>query len=127
MTESHDGPISSIKFVPGEPLLVSSGHDNALRVWIFDQNDGAGRLLRFRSGHYEMPTRIRFYNNFRTILSSGEDKTLRNFDVFAAQQNVEISQGKILKRARQLNMKADDLKLPVIVHFSASTTRERDW
>ena len=43
MNEVHDAPISSIKFVPNEPLLVSSGHDNSLHVWIFDQTDGSGR------------------------------------------------------------------------------------
>lgn len=43
MKSVHDGPISSLKFVPNEPLLVSTGHDNALRIWIFDRTDGSGR------------------------------------------------------------------------------------
>ena len=29
---AHDGPISAIDWVPGQPVLVSSGEDNSIKV-----------------------------------------------------------------------------------------------
>ena len=48
---AHDGPVSAVAFLPGQPLLLTAGGDNALRQWIFDQGDGSPRLLRHRAGH----------------------------------------------------------------------------
>ena len=42
------------------------------QIWIFDQSDGSGRLLRSRSSHNAPPTKIRFYgSNGYNILSAG--------------------------------------------------------
>lgn len=35
MKEAHSSSISSLEFLVGEPVLVSSGLDNALKVTIF--------------------------------------------------------------------------------------------
>jgi U3 small nucleolar RNA-associated protein 21 len=51
LRDCHDASISSLHFLPGQPLLLSSAGDNALKVWIFDQADGTARLLRSRAGH----------------------------------------------------------------------------
>ena len=85
------------------------------------------RLLRQRSGHYEPPKRIRFYKHVEQIVSAGNDQTLRVFHIFRERKNREISQGKIESRARKLNLKVEQLKLPVINQFAISYTRERDW
>ena len=45
MTDIHEGQISALEFVPNEPLMITTGRDNALRVWIFDQSDGSARFL----------------------------------------------------------------------------------
>ena len=49
--------ITALHFLPGQPVLLSSAGDNALRAWIFDAADGGARLLRERAGH-----RWRFVN-----------------------------------------------------------------
>lgn len=43
-----------------------------MKVWIFDQPDGGGRLLRQRSGHSAPPNKVQHYdNNGKNILSAG--------------------------------------------------------
>lgn len=56
----HDGPVLSLRFFPGEPVLLSSGNDNSLKMWLFEFTEaetGAAthRLLRSRSGHAKPP------------------------------------------------------------------------
>jgi hypothetical protein len=53
--------VVSLHFFTGEPVLMSSGGDNAIKQWIFDQEDGAPRLLRFRSGHAAPPVVVQYY------------------------------------------------------------------
>ena len=46
-----------------EPVLVTSGTDNCIKMWVFDSPDGTGRLLRSREGHRAPPRAIRYYGN----------------------------------------------------------------
>lgn len=56
---AHSGTIASAVFLPNEPLLFTSSHDNSIKLWIFDSVDGKGRLLRIREGHSAPPMCIR--------------------------------------------------------------------
>ena len=87
--------ISFSKFLPSQPLLLSSGPDNALKMWIFDQSDGSARLLRSRCGHSAPPTRVRFWSRGGLgLLSSGLDHSLRRLSITRdVQSNTEFSQG----------------------------------
>lgn len=38
--EAHREAVASLEFIPNEPILLSSGGDNSLKQWIFDQADG---------------------------------------------------------------------------------------
>lgn len=75
----HYGAVTTLCFFVGEPILFSSGSDNAIKMWIFDQSDGNGRLLRSRSGHSAPPQKIRFYTSSSLILSAARDKSFRLF------------------------------------------------
>lgn len=57
---SHAYVPTRLQFLPKQPVLVSAGADNALRMWLLDGADGSARLLRSREGHKAPPTRIRF-------------------------------------------------------------------
>jgi hypothetical protein len=57
---AHAGAVSSLYFFPREPLLLSGGGDNSLKMWIFDAADGTARLLKSRQGHTAPPRRIRY-------------------------------------------------------------------
>lgn len=138
---AHDGSVSSLVFLPNEPILLSSGTDNSIKMWIFDHlNGGTARLLKSREGHRAPPTRIRYYGNNTLatmadgsdgtccqILSAGQDRAFRVFHTAREQQSTEMSQGPVLKKARKMNVRVEDLKLPPITQFAAMETRERDW
>ena len=40
---------------------MTSGGDNSVKQWIFDNQDGTARLLKFRAGHSAPPTHVTFY------------------------------------------------------------------
>lgn len=54
-----------------EPVMVSSGTDNCIKMWVFDSPDGTARLLRSREGHRAPPRAIRYYGN-TTLATMGE-------------------------------------------------------
>ena len=129
---------SSPKFLPSQPLLLTSGLDNSLKVWIFDQSDGSARPLRSRCGHSAPPTRVRFWSRGGLgLLSSGLDHTLRQLSIMRdVQSNTEFSQGptppscqrvkitslltgSVVKKARAKGVKVESLKLPPITDLAA--------
>jgi len=127
MPNFHQGAVSSLHFMPGEPILISSGPDNSLKTWIFDKMDGSARLLRSRSAHFRPPRMARFYKSAQQMLTVGEDRSMRAFFTFQDRRNCELSQGHIEKRSKQLKVSGESLRLTQCVGFAASHVRERDW
>ena len=126
MHECHDSGITGLGFLQSRPMLLTAGTDNAVKLWVFDAEDGAGRLLRMRSGHSAPPRRIRFYGA-HDILSAGADRRLMNICVIADERTRELSQGSLVKRAKRTGLNVDALRLPTVLTFAAEATRERDW
>ena len=140
IADAHHGTVVGLSFLVGEPVLLSSGTDNSLRMWIFDQSDGSARLLRSREGHTAPPVRLRYYGgetmasladgadgHSAQILSAGRDRAFRMFHAIRDCQSREMSQGHVVKRARKLHVNASDLKLPHVVDFATAEVRARDW
>ncbi|KAG0210099.1 hypothetical protein BGX33_005129 [Mortierella sp. NVP41] len=128
MKGAHDGSIPSIQFLNGQPILMSSGADNAVKQWIFDSLDGLPRLLKSRSGHHQPPTHIKYYGeDGHFILSAGRDRSLRAFSTVRDSQSTELSQGSLSKKSKLLNLKIDELKLPLVTTLAASPAKEKDW
>ncbi|KAG0238082.1 hypothetical protein BGW42_007636 [Actinomortierella wolfii] len=128
MKGAHDGTIPSIQFLNGQPILLSSGADNAVKQWIFDSLDGLPRLLKSRSGHHAPPTNISYYgDDGHFILSAGRDRSLRAFSTVRDSQSVELSQGSLSKKSKLLNLKIDDLKLPQITSVASSPSKQKEW
>ena len=116
--QAHSSRVVSIKFFAGEPILLSSGADNALKMWIFDRADGSARLLRSRAGHSAPPTQIRFYSTTDNILSSSaQERSLRLFSVTRDERNREISQGKIERRAKAMVSKFETMATITVFCF----------
>lgn len=137
MEEAHSSRISRVHFLYGEPVMVSAGEDNSLKVWIFDSPDGTARLLRCREGHSGCPLKIRYYGGSTNasmrdnadamsceIISAGSDSTLRLFNTAIESQNREMSQQAILKK---LGLRRRHERLPVTTGFDFSEARQRDW
>ncbi|XP_054002526.1 WD repeat-containing protein 36 [Hylaeus anthracinus] len=128
--KAHFGAVTGLKYLPNEPLLVSSSPDNSLKLWIFDLADGAGRLLRIREAHAEPPTAIRFYGNDGTsILTAGSDSSLRIFSTVTEILNKSLGRASFNRKAsKKKGRTADDpLIMPPITEFAAEITREKEW
>ncbi|KAK3592873.1 hypothetical protein CHS0354_004097 [Potamilus streckersoni] len=129
MRESHHATISGMACLQNEPLMVTSGGDNSLKVWIFDLPDGGGRLLRERSGHSAPPTKVKHYScNGQNILSAGQDSTLRSFSVIHDKYNKSLGRASFLKSAtKRSGLKRDKYKMAPITKFAAEPSRQSDW
>ncbi|KAJ7582969.1 WD40-repeat-containing domain protein [Mycena floridula] len=102
---AHDGGISSIEWVPGQPLLISSGEDNSVKQWLFDSPTAIPRLLKFRSGHHAPPHLIRYYGeDGKQILTASRDRSLRCLSVVRDSRSFELSQGSLAKKATSLSI-----------------------
>ena len=132
LDEAHRGAVSRVAFLPGEPVMVSSGADNTIKVWIFDSGN-APRLLRSREGHSSHPVKARFYGgntkaSMRNssdaasfeLVSAGSDGTIRIFNTVSDVQNREMSQAPIL---RKLGLKQRNQRLPDCKAFDVAETR----
>ncbi|KAF7967205.1 hypothetical protein HWV62_35121 [Athelia sp. TMB] len=105
---AHDGAISAVEWVPGQPVLISSGEDNSVKQWLFDSPTAAPRLLKFRTGHQAPPHLIRYY---------GED----------GKQLLTASRDRSLRKASTLSIPLASLKFPPVTGLSFSSARTKDW
>ncbi|GLD56882.1 WD repeat-containing protein 36, partial [Lates japonicus] len=128
---AHNTAVAATTFLHGEPLLVTNGADNAIKVWIFDQEGGGARLLRCRQGHSAPPTTIRHHgNDGKNILSAGQDGTLQSFSTVHERFNKNLGHGSINKKKEQKKKKGlsyEALRLPAITAFSSAAARQSDW
>ncbi|NXK38854.1 WDR36 protein, partial [Piprites chloris] len=129
MQDAHSTAIAGMSFVPGEPLLITNGADNALRVWIFDGPGGTGRVLRSRMGHSAPPTKIRYHGqNGEQILSAGQDGTLQSFSTVHDRFNKSLGRGSInKKKSKKKGLKLDTMALPPITAFASEVAHQSDW
>ncbi|XP_061479842.1 WD repeat-containing protein 36 [Rhineura floridana] len=129
MRDAHSTAVSGMSFVQGEPLLITNGSDNAIRVWIFDGPGGNGRLLRHRMGHSAPPTKIRYHGqNGQQILSAGQDGTLQSFSTVHERFNKSLGRGSInKKKSKKKGLRYDTLALPPITTFATEIARQSDW
>jgi U3 small nucleolar RNA-associated protein 21 len=119
--------VNKVEFLPGQPVLVSSGLDNALRSWVFDETPGSPspRLLHSRSGHAAAIGRLRFLPAAsdgsdaagKWLLSAGQDRSLWGFSLRKDGQSTELSQGDVRRQARKQALLTDDG--PGVEHFKA--------
>ncbi|XP_074546401.1 WD repeat-containing protein 36 [Halichoeres trimaculatus] len=130
-SNAHSTAIAAATFLHGEPLLVTNGGDNAIKVWIFDQEGGGARLLRSRQGHSAPPTTICHHgSDGKNILSAGQDGTLQSFSTVHERFNKNLGHGSINKKKEQKKKKGfsyEQLRLPAITAFSSATARQSDW
>ncbi|TSL28217.1 WD repeat-containing protein 36 [Bagarius yarrelli] len=129
MRNAHTTAIAGLTFLHGEPLLLTNGADNAIRVWIFDVAGGEGRLLRFRMGHSAPPTKIKHYDQSgQHILSAGQDGSLQSFSTVHERFNKSLGHGSFTKKkAKKKGATYDTAKLPPITTFASETARQGDW
>eukprot|EP00163_Fabomonas_tropica_P018552 TRINITY_DN32910_c0_g1_i1.p1 TRINITY_DN32910_c0_g1~~TRINITY_DN32910_c0_g1_i1.p1 ORF type:complete len:904 (-),score=197.62 TRINITY_DN32910_c0_g1_i1:61-2772(-) len=124
---AHHGMITKIEFLAGEPLLLSAGDDNALKMWIYDQEDGSGRVLRHRDGHRAPVTRVRHYGaDGKQLLSAAHDGEFRFQSTIQDRQSRALSTKAVLARNNK-RMLDDDKVLTQVLDMAWSIVRDRDW
>lgn len=130
LCKAHNSSVTGLKYIPNEPLLVSSSPDNSLKLWIFDVADGAGRLLRIREGHSDPPTIVRFYgNDGNYLLTTGGDSSLRLFSTVTEIMNKSLGRASFNRKAsKKKGHSVDDpMLMPPITELASEITREKEW
>ena len=139
------GGVSKIDFLNGQPVMVTSGRDNSLKTWIFDENPFTPipRILHLRSGHAAPVTRLEYLppqsdgadSIGKWLLSAGRDHSLWGWSLRGDGQSAELSQGNVQKRARKIGLirvtgdaagasTLEDLKAPEITCLASCLNRD---
>ncbi|TFK55069.1 Utp21-domain-containing protein [Heliocybe sulcata] len=125
---AHDGAVTAVEWVPGQPVMISSGEDNSVKYWLFDSPTAPPRLLKYRSGHHAPPHLIRYYgDDGKQLLSASRDRSLRCTSIVRDSRSFEMSQGSLAKKASTLSIPLTSLKFPPVNALAYSTTRAKDW
>lgn len=140
------GGISKIEFLAGQAVIVSSGLDNTLKSWIFDETpfSPVPRILHTRGGHAAPVSTLRFLPSNsdgsddigKWLLSASKDRSLWGWSLRRDGQSTELSQGAIQKKAKKMGLlngsaqqskhhaKLEDLKAPAITCIACSLNRD---
>lgn len=140
------GGVSKVEFLAGQPVIITSGRDNSLKSWIFDETpfSPVPRILHSRSGHAGPVNCLHFLpSDFdgadtgnKWLLSGGQDRSLWGWSLRRDGQSTELSQGNIRKKAKKVGILAttaishgptttlEDLKAPEITCIATSLNRD---
>ncbi|EXJ92862.1 hypothetical protein A1O3_01416 [Capronia epimyces CBS 606.96] len=132
--------VNKVEFLPGQAVLMSSGLDNALRSWVFDQNPFSPipRPLHSRSGHAASVTKLQFLPaasdgsdaTGKWLLSAAQDRSLWGLSLRKDGQSTELSQGAVKHKARKSGLLSDDssgvedFKAAPIIDMACSLNRD---
>lgn len=141
-----DGGINKVEFLPGQPVMVTSGLDNALKSWIFDETpfSPVPRPLHSRSGHAAPVTRLTFVPSDadgveaggKWLLTAAKDRSLWGWSLRRDGSSTELSQGNIREKAKKSGILSkssaapgpsasiEDLKAPEITCIAMSLNRD---
>lgn len=140
-TASTPGGTSKIEFLAGQAILVSSGLDNSLKTWIFDEMpfNPIPRILHSRSGHGGPVTKLHFLpsasdgsdDTGKWLMSASRDRSLWGWSLRRDGQSTELSQGAVQKKAKKQGLMAagnrdslQELKCPPITAMACSLNRD---
>ncbi|CAJ0572794.1 unnamed protein product, partial [Mesorhabditis spiculigera] len=124
----HTAAVTSLYFMPGEPVMISTSEDNSMRAWILDQADGMPRQLVIHEGHSEAIQTILFTGQHE-VMSAGLDGSLRKYSVENQAMRHKLgSAGTMAKaKAKKMHIDLDSIKLEPIVEIAMGTTRSAQW
>ena len=138
--------ITGIEFLAGQPVIVTTGFDNSLKSWVFNEttHSSTPTILHSRNGHAAPVTQLSFLPAEadgadaigKWLLSAGRDRSLWAWSLRRDGQSTEISQGNIQKKARKLGTSfgngldletrttLEDLKAPEITCMACCLNRD---
>jgi U3 small nucleolar RNA-associated protein 21 len=131
---------NNVEFLDGQPVMVSSGDDNALKTWIFDATPFSPipRRLHARNGHSAAVSAIDFVptpsdgseSGGKWLMSASKDCSLWGLSLRKDSQNTEMSQGNVESKSKKIGQTnsskstVDDLKAPEISCIACSLNRD---
>ena len=137
---SRGSGVAKIEFLSNQPVLISSGLDNSLKSWIFDQTpfSPVPRPLHARSGHAAPVTALKFLPSAsdgseaagKWLMSAGLDRSLWAFSLRRDGQSTEISQGNVKSKSKKVGHllneapATDQLKVAPIIDIACSLNRD---
>ncbi|PAA67705.1 hypothetical protein BOX15_Mlig020509g2 [Macrostomum lignano] len=129
LNDAHpSAAIAGLACLHSQPLLVTTGADNCLRIWIFDRpGDHLPRLLHQRAGHSRPPSDVRFYAGAGVggvfgadLLSTGLDSGVRLFSLES--ESLSRCLGKAKRSGKSLGQ-----ILPPVSALACEPARHGDW
>jgi U3 small nucleolar RNA-associated protein 21 len=125
---AHNSTVLSCQYLNGQPLLLTSGHDNSIKQWLFEGVNAVPKLLKFRSGHSQAPTSIKFFGpEGFIIVSAARDRSIRYNSIIRDSQSMELSQGHIDKQAKAFGVAPSELKLDTPLGFALNAIKSKEW
>ena len=136
------GGINKVEFLPGQPIIVTSGLDNAIKSWIFDETPYSAipQILHSLSGHAAQVKKLHFLPvnsdgadaSGKWLLSAGGDRSLWAWSLRRDGQSTELSQGNVRKKAKKMGLLGaasqtttlEVLKAPEITCIATSLNRD---
>ncbi|CAP74224.1 hypothetical protein E8E15_009364 [Penicillium rubens] len=127
-----------VEFLDGQPVLVSSGDDNSLKTWIFDETPFSPipRPLHRRNGHSAAISALDFLptssdgseSGGKWLLSASKDCSLWGLSLRKDSQHTEVSQGSLERKAKKGGpsniSSSEDLKAPEVTCIACSLNRD---
>jgi U3 small nucleolar RNA-associated protein 21 len=113
------GGISKVEFLAGQSVFVTSGLDNSLKTWIFDETPFSPipRILHSRTGHAAPISTLQFLPSDadgadaggKWLLSGSRDRSLWGWSLRRDGQSTELSQGSVRKKAKKMGILSNGL------------------
>lgn len=132
--------ITKIEFLPDQAVIVSTGFDNALRTWIYDQTPFSPipRTLHARSGHAGPVSTLDFLPASsdgsdaasKWLLSASQARDLWGFSLRRDGQSSELSQGNVKHKAKKMghlhgtSSIVEDIRAPPITMIACALNRD---
>jgi U3 small nucleolar RNA-associated protein 21 len=130
LSNAHSASVTTLLFVPYEPVLISSGADNTLHSYIFDRSDKP-RLENRKEGHSMPPNYIKFYDpSGNWLISAGIDQQVRLtslVDRITSQISQKLKEKRKRLNSSKVKLEEKQLRLPVITGLDTCYLRQDDW
>ncbi|XP_016983783.2 WD repeat-containing protein 36 [Drosophila rhopaloa] len=128
--QAHEESVTTAICLASEPVVFTTSPDNSMKMFIFDMPDGGARQLRIREGHTKPPLCIRYHGTSGvSILSSGEDSTMRVFSTISESLNKSMGRATYnpIATKKKNRFQYDKFEMPPILEFTSDTAREKEW
>uniref|UniRef100_A0A0N5B6G2 Utp21 domain-containing protein n=1 Tax=Strongyloides papillosus TaxID=174720 RepID=A0A0N5B6G2_STREA len=125
-TAAHEGKIVKIEALNGQPFLLSSGDDNKIVKWSFDENQCLPEPHTVIEGHGKEMTYVKYLDD-RIMISSSLDGTLRRNSAKGPLFFKRMGRGEYKKKKYLINDNYQRTLYNPIVEIAGNLARESVW